>query len=165
VRVPTSRLQLHFRLWGAQLDPESVTSATGVEPSRSFHVGERRGKAANPVAGWEWNSAWGDDEKPLLAEMLQVLGPHSALLRRCVDEGADAWVAIVGTVSGTVIDTPELAEAGSLSTGDPFEPFFDGDRVALMLDREVVAFLASIGASVTTHIDAVLEDEDTATAT
>jgi hypothetical protein len=165
--MPSTHVRLRFWLWGADLDPEKLTTATGVIPSRSFHVGERRGRAANPVAGWEWESQWGPDDEPLFDDILRVLGPHAATLRAEVDKGAEAHLSISGEVYGSVVATPVEAERRSLYVPEdrPFEEFLYCDRVALFLRPEVVEFLAAIHASLGTHIDAELDPDSARQAT
>jgi hypothetical protein len=157
--VPSTHVQLRFALWGVDVDPEKLTAATGVAPSRSFHVGERRGRAANAVAGWEWESQWGPDDEPLLDEMLRVLGPHAAALAEPVNKGATASLSVVGEVYGSVVATPDEAERRNIYVPEdtPFEAFFHCDRVGLFLRPGVVQFLAAVHASLGTHVDVELE--------
>jgi hypothetical protein len=159
VKVASTHVQLRFRLWGVDVDPGKLTTATGVAPSRSFCVGELHGRAAKAVAGWEWESEWGPDYEPLFDQMLRVLGPHVATLAEPVNDGATASLSVVGEVRGSVVATPDEAERRNFYVPEdrPFEAFFDGDRVALFLRPDVVRFLAAIHASLDTHIDVELE--------
>jgi len=92
--------------------------------------------------------------------MLNLLGPHTTLLRRCVDDGADATLSVVGTLGGILVATAEQAEQRRIDWGEgEFESFLDGDRVELFLTPDVVAFLAAIGAGFNTHIDYELMSE------
>jgi hypothetical protein len=160
--VPSTQIQLVFRVWGPRLDPELLTAQTGTIPSRIFQVGELKGAAANVVAGWEWRTGEGSDDEPMVREMLDVLSPHAGVFRACRDEGADIWLSAVGTVGGDLIDTPEQAQQRRwhVSSDTPFEPILDVDRVGLGLSAEAIRFLADVGASFETHIDAVYEPFD-----
>lgn len=160
--VPSTQIQLVFHVWGPRLDPDLLTARTGVIPSRTFRVGERKGAAASIVAGWEWSTNKGSDDEPMVREMLEVLNPHVDVLRACCDEGADLWLTVSGTVGGDLIETPELADQRRwhVSRDRPFEPILDVDRVGLILSVEAVRFLADVGASFETHIDPVYEPFD-----
>jgi hypothetical protein len=147
---------------GPLVDPERITEATGIMPSRVFQVGEARGRSATS-AGWQWTSdTWTDiDTDPLFASALAVLGPHEAVFAQCSAEGAEVSLSVVGYVYGEVIATFEEAETRRFSVGgaERFKPFFSGDRVAISLEPTFLGFLSRIGASFDTHIDAELDDE------
>jgi Domain of unknown function (DUF4279) len=147
-------------VWGRNLDPEALTLQLEVEPSRSFLVGERAGRAAHEVAGWEWESEWsGWDIEPSVRRLIGLLGPHRAILKSCVDDGATARLVVAGEIDMDVV--PTLAEADSRGYGfeaGEFAPFLDGDRVGLYFDSDALQFLADIGATLDTHIDIDLDD-------
>ena len=151
-----TRLQLRFRLWGTNVDPNEVTTATAVAPTRAFEVGEAKGKASQHVAGWEWHSAWGDsDAEPLLAEFVRLLGPHALVFRRAVDAGADATLSIVGEVLGDFVSAEEDADAKGWLAGEgaEFRRFIAAHRPVVDLNRAVLSALVEMDAEVTTHID------------
>jgi hypothetical protein len=155
-------LVLKFSVRGPAVAPERITESTGIEPSRSFQVGEARGRSATS-AGWQWESdSWTDiDTDPLFATALSILGPHEVVFARCSAEGAEVSLSVVGYVYGEVIATFEEAERRRFEVGgaDRFKPFFSGDRVGISLDPAIMGFLNRIGASFHTHIDAELDDE------
>jgi hypothetical protein len=154
-------LRLCFRVWGTAVSPEALTEATGVTPSRSFHIGEARGAYAKTVAGWEWSrDGWTDiDTDPLFAEALTTLGPHEAAFAASSAADADIGLSLSGYVYGEIIATAEEADRRGFYVDETkvFEPFFEADRVALSLDPQVLGFLSRIGATFITHIDALLD--------
>jgi Domain of unknown function (DUF4279) len=155
----TTRLHLVLRFRGASLDPAELTQRTGIEPSRSFSVGEGRGDSVQ-VGGWEWTSAPSDRTETLLDEMMRLFGANARVLRTCIGEDARVSLSVVGEVGGIVVTSAAQAQQRRIDWGSgPFKPFVDGDRVALSLVPEVVAFLAALGASIDTHIDLELADE------
>jgi hypothetical protein len=160
-----TRLELVFRLWGRDVVPDNITARTGVQPSRTFLVGERPARAASKVAAWEWRSGlWTDqDIEPLLTQMLEVLGPHRTIFRHEVDQGADATMTVVGAVLGDVLSTAEEADRHGwyVPEGRQFEPFFAGDRVGFFLDLVMVEFLSSVRCTFETHIDVELDRHKT----
>ena len=93
--MPSTNLQLVFRVHEARLDPDAVTTATGITPSRSFRVGERPGYPANSVAGWEWRSALGD----LVESSEELFLPEEAI----------AFLAAAGASYDTHIDVERQA--------------------------------------------------------
>jgi len=103
------------------------------------------------------------DIEPLMARMIEILGPHRAVFRREVDRGADATLTVVGEVCGSVLATAEEADRRGYAVfeGRPFEPFFAGDRIGISLDLDVVEFLSSVGCSFETHIDVALDRNQT----
>jgi hypothetical protein len=155
-------LVLKFSVRGPAVSPERITESTGIAPSRSFQVGEGRGRSA-ASAFWQWESnSWTDiDTDPLFASALSILGPHEAVFAGCTAEGAEVSLSVVGSVYGEVIATFEEAERRRFDVGgeDRFRPFFSGDRVGISLDPAIMGFLSRIGASFHTHIDAELDDE------
>jgi hypothetical protein len=143
------------------LDPESLTASLGITPTRSFHVGERHGKAAHDVAGWEWFSDWaGWDTDPLVDQFVQLFNPHAAVLQSCVENGATVRLAVVGDLGADLVDNQEEAEGRGFGyeENETFVPFLDCDRVGLGFDVNTIRFLASISASLDTHIDIDLDD-------
>lgn len=60
--VPTTRMRLVSHVWGPNLDPDWLTERTGIRPSRSFRVGERRGAAASVVGAGSGAAPTADDE-------------------------------------------------------------------------------------------------------
>ena len=145
--VPSTVIDLVFRVWGARLSPEEVTLATGITPARSFRVGEMRGAAAKRVAGWEWRSAKGDDDEALMQTLLRDLGPHTALFRRCHEEGAMLSLTVVGVIRGDLVESWEEAERRKIDAenGDRFRRFLDADRVGVSLSDAAIQFLAAVG--------------------
>lgn len=162
VTVPSTRIRLTLRVWGPNLNPARLTESTGVEPHRTFQVGELRGAAANPVAGWEWRSSEGDDDAPLIARMIEDLGGRADALRACHDDGAKVWLTTSGSVRGDLVETAVEAERRRwhVDKEEAFRPFLDVDRVGLSLSIEAVRFLGAIGASFHTHIDAEFEPNE-----
>jgi hypothetical protein len=146
---------------GPAVSPERITESTGIVPSRSFQVGEGRGRSATS-AFWQWESGvWTDiDTAPLFASALSILGPHEAAFAKCSVEGAEASLSVAGFIYGEVIATFEEAERRRFAVGEVehFKPFFSGDRVAISLEPTLMGFLSRIGASFETHIDAELDD-------
>lgn len=157
--VPSTRLHLVFRLRGPKVNPEWLSERTGIEPHRSFHVGESRAEASKSVAGWEWRSEDGPDDEPIVEDLLAALGSHVDILRRCRDEGADISLTVVGEVRGDVVDSVDEAERRrwSVDEREPFRPTFDVDRVGLQLSEAAILFLAAVGASYYSHIDVEYE--------
>jgi hypothetical protein len=155
-------LVLKFSVRGPVVSPERITESTGIAPSRSFQVGEGRGRSATSAL-WQWESdSWTDiDTDPLFASALGVLGPHESVFAACAAEGAEVSLTAVGYIYGEVIATFEEAERRRFEVGgaDRFKPFFSGDRVGISLDPPLMGFLSRIGASFQTHIDAELDDE------
>ena len=155
-------LVLKFSVRGPVVSPERITESTGIASSRSFKVGEGRGRSA-ASAFWQWESdSWTDyDTDPLFASALSILGPHEAVFARCSAEGAEVTLSVVGYIYGEVIATFEEAERRRFEVGGPdrFKPFFSGDRVGISLDPPLMGFLSRIGAGFETHIDAELDDE------
>jgi len=152
--MSSTELRVVFRVRGVNFDPDWITQRTGVAPSRAYHVGEARGRSAE-LAGWEWQSATGPDDEPLIATLVAELGPHADVFRACRDAGADVRVTVVGEVRGDVIQTVEQAEARRFMVwpDEEFQPIFDVDRVGVSLSEEAIRFLAAVGASYATHID------------
>lgn len=157
--VPSTELHLAFRLRGPDLDPEALSKETGFTPTRTFAKGELPGRGVVGVAGWDWRSESGPDVEALLQTMVELLGPHATAIRARVDAGATAVLTVVGAVTGDVLLTPVEAEQRRITVtpDEPFEPLFDGDRIGLWFDPEVMAFLAAVGCSLGTHIDVELE--------
>jgi hypothetical protein len=159
--MPKTCLQLRFRLRGPNLDPERLTATFEIDPARSFHVGELTGRAVHDVAGWDWFSDWsGRDTDPLIEHFLQLFGPHEAILHSCVDEGATVALSVVGDLDADVVDNQDEAERLGFGYEDDetFTPFLDCDRVGVSFDTRALQFLASISASLHTHIDIDLDD-------
>ena len=154
-------LHLKLRLRGPNLEPNDLTRRMGVEPTRSFAVGEARSPGARGVAVWTWQSETASEIDHLETEVLRLFSPHVAVLRSCVDAGASAGLSIVGEVAGIVVTSAEQAEERRLSWDDrrDFKPFFDGDRVEFYLAPEVIAFVAAIGGSIDTYIEFELQDD------
>ena len=138
------------------LDPDALTATCGVQPARSFHVGEAWGRSA-ALAGWEWTTPDAGDDAAPMDLLLQVLGPHAAHFRLWADRGCQVSLTVVGEVRGDLIYTAEEADRRGFDASKPFEPFLDVDRVGLSLEREAVQFLAAAGASYYTHIDVEYE--------
>lgn len=158
--VPSTVIDLVFRVWGARLNPEELTVATGITPARSFHVGEMRGAAANRVAGWEWRSAEGEDDEALMQALLRDLAPHVDLFRLCHEEGATLSLTVVGVIRGDLVESWEEAERRKIraENGDRFRRFLDADRVGVSLSEAAIQFLAAVGATYETHIDLELRE-------
>ena len=156
--MESNEIELIFRVWGERLDPEVVTEATGISPAKAFQVGERRGPAAYPVAGWEWLSSKADDGGAPLDEMMRVLEPHQATFRRCVDEGARFSVTVRGHYVGQVVKTAAEAERlrWYVREDRPFRTFLACDTIGVVLTPEHLEFLASVDADFETHIDVLL---------
>ena len=109
--VAKTCLQLRFRVWGHNLDPDALTQRLGIEPSRKFHIGERPGRAAHEVAGWEWRSEWtGWDIESSMGRLVALLGPHRNVLRSCVEEGATIRLMVAGEFDMDVVTDLEEAE-------------------------------------------------------
>ena len=158
-----TRIELKFRVWGAELDPGALTGATGIDPSRNFRIGEARGAFAGKVAGWEWHSgSWTDvDTTELFDRALRTLGPHEAIFARCTETGSTTIrLTAVGYVYGEVIATPEENDQKGFAPFEfgPFKPYFAADRIVIALAPEIMGFLSRIRASFDTHIDAELDD-------
>jgi hypothetical protein len=156
-----TRLQLRLRVWGSSLDPAALTQAIGVQPARSFQVGEGKGAAARNTAGWEWFSRWGDaDAEPLVDEMLNALGPGEEALRAAADAGASVKLTVVGDVRGDLVQTQGDAEAIGWHGGEDenFRPFIAADRPVIYLDLPALRFLTAVLATVDTHVDFDLDD-------
>jgi hypothetical protein len=91
--------------------------------------------------------------------MVELLGPHRAILRSCVNEGATIRLVVAGEIYMDVV--ANLEEADSRGFGfelGEFAPFLDGDRVGLYFDSEALQFLADVRATLDTHIDIDLDD-------
>jgi hypothetical protein len=156
-------LHLIFRVWGKDLDPDALTAATGIEPARSFQVGESRGAFARTVAGWEWTDHCAQVvTTPLFDRALLALGPHEAAFAQQTAAPSTTTISltIAGYVYGEVIGTPEEQERRGFApdTVGSFKPFFEADRVEIWLDPEIMGFLSRIRATFNTHIDAALDD-------
>ena len=124
-------------------------------------MGESRRSYARDKAGWDWESAEaGQDIEAVLATFLELFSPREAVFHRCSEEGATVVVSIRGTTEVAVVDSPQEADARRYEAPMPFTPFVDADRVELFFDVATLRFLASISASLQTHIDIVLESED-----
>jgi hypothetical protein len=78
--MSSTRLHLELRFRGETVDPAEITRLTGVEPSRSFTVGEAHGRSED-VKGWDWTSASADQTEGPLQEMLRLFGPLASALR------------------------------------------------------------------------------------
>jgi len=157
--MPNSELQLRFRVRGAQIDPELLTSILGIVPTESFHVGERLGRAVHEVAGWEWwSKLCGSDTTPLIKMFVELFVAHQEILRSCVDDGAVITLTVVGHLgTGLVTNYAEAERRGyEPDKSTSFEPFLDSDLLALQFDAEAVQFLGFISASLSTHIAADL---------
>lgn len=156
-----TNLRLALGLRGPNLDPNELTRLIGVEPTRSFGVGEARQPAARGVGVWTWQSEPASEIDPIQGELLRLFRPHVAVLKSCVEAGATAGLSIVGQVGGIVVASPEQAEERRIAWDDrrEFRPFFDGDRVEFYLAPEVIAFVAAIGGSIDTYIDFELQDD------
>jgi Domain of unknown function (DUF4279) len=154
-------LRLKLQLRGPNLDPTELTRLMGIEPSRSFGVGEARAPGARGVAVWSWQSDPASETGQIQAELLRLFSPHVAMLRSRVETGASTLLSVVGHAGGIVVSSAEQAEARRVDWdyGAPFKPFFDGDRVEFYLAPEVIAFAAAIGASIDTYIDFELQDD------
>ena len=162
--MATTSLQLRFRVWGRDLDPDAMSAATGVVPTRSFRIGEKPShmKAAHGVAGWEWWSEWGDfDLAPLLSRMMAVLRPSEAVFRGAVTAGAEISLSVVGYILGDAVQTE--AEAGRVHAyggeGRAFRPFLVTDSPCMDFDLPVLTFLTAISASLLFHLDADLDSD------
>jgi hypothetical protein len=156
-------LRLIFRVWGKEVDPEALTAATGIEPSRSFHVGESRGAYARTVAGWEWSDHCTQVvTTPMFDRALLVLGPHEETFARqtAAPSTTEISLTVAGYIYGELIETQEEEERRGFapSRGEPFKPFFEADRVEIWLHPEIMGFLSRIRATFRTHIDAALDD-------
>jgi hypothetical protein len=156
--MASTELQLILRVRGAALQPSVLTRQTGIVPTRSFEVGEARGRSAE-TAGWDLESPTGADDEPLLADLVARLQPHRDVLRAWRQQGCTITLTVVGEVRGDLVQEPEEADRrGYLVENDrPFEPFFDVDRVGVGLNESAVAFLAEVGAAYYTHIDCEYE--------
>jgi hypothetical protein len=152
--MPGTRLQLRFRIWGKALDPEALTASLGVEPTKSFHVGERRW-ALKDLAGWEWWSDWVDsDIAPLTSRLLDLFQNQRETIQQQVSKGATVGLSVVGDIDAYYVDSREEASKRNYDISEePFRPFLDSDRVGLELSAEFLGFLASVSATVDTHID------------
>jgi hypothetical protein len=160
-------LHLIFRVWGKDVDPEALTAATGIEPARSFHVGESGGSRsayARTVAGWEWRDRCTQVvTTPLFDRALLALGPHEETFAQltAVPSTTTISLTVAGFVYGEVIATPEEQERRGFAPDKPgsFKPSFEADRVEIWLDPEIMGFLSRIRATFKTHIDAALDDD------
>jgi hypothetical protein len=164
VRPPgRTELRLWFRVWGKDVSPEALTEATGITPTRAFQIGEARGAYAKTIAGWEWvRDGWTDVETdPLFAEALAVLGPHEVVFAASRAAGAEVVLSLGGYVYGDIIASASEADRRGfyVSEEEPFRPYFQADRVEFSLSPDVLGFLGRTGATFTTHIDAVLDDD------
>ena len=160
-----TRLQLWFRLFGPNLDPQRITDQIDVRPTRAFCKGERPAPRVRHLAEWQWRSDWCNDQsaKPLMDELLDVLGPHRAVLHDEVTDGAGASVTIVGHTYGMVIESPAEADKRgwySGRDGKPFVPFFAASAVGLTLDRDFLEFLVAVGSTFDTDIAVGLDAEN-----
>jgi hypothetical protein len=159
--MPKTCLQLRFRVWGPNLNPEKLTSDLNINPSRTFQVGELAGRAAHNVAGWEWCSAWaGWDTDPIVEGFVDLFSPHAAILRSCADDGARVFLAVVGDLGADLVDTLEEADKRGygFEENEQFAAFLDCDRVGVAFDAKALQFLAAISSSLSTHIDIDLDD-------
>jgi len=158
-----SQLQLRFRLWGEHLDPAELSRAIGVAPTKVNEVGRSgliEGGPRHKKASWQWWSAVGGwDIRPLLAELLATLGPGEAEIRSCVDRGAEAALSVVGHANGDYVQTVDDAVSRGYADDGVILPMLDSDRIELVLDSDVIRFLASISAWITTHIDVDIDSD------
>jgi hypothetical protein len=156
-------LDLKFRVCGKDLDPEALTAATRIEPTRTFHVGESRGAYARTVAGWEWTDHCAEVvTTPLFDRALLTLGPHEETFARLTAAPSTTTISltVAGHVYGEMITTHEEQERRGFAPdhGGPFKPFFEADRVEIWLDPEIMGFLSRIRATFNTHIEVELDD-------
>ncbi len=153
-----TNLRLVFRVRGPNLVPAELTDATGVHPHRTFGVGAARMVRDQKLAGWDWGSAWAEDDEPLWRELMDLLVPHQTVFRRCVDRcvdrGATVALTIVGETVGELIETAGQAESLGWSTEGSHYPSLVGARVELLVPSDILAFLGTLDATLATYIDA-----------
>ena len=175
-----TKLQIDFHLKGPKFDPDLVTKRSGVQPTRSFKVGEQ-GKpnaAIHKLAGWEWRSQnWEEDDEPLWDELLRTLTPAIEAINEALESDPDvrASVDIYGRVTEDLITTVQglkdhqyiLAQG---SEEDPYEeednvmindlPMLEGERVGICMQPEVIQFLATINATFDSDIEIVVDEDE-----
>jgi len=131
-----------------------MTASLGVEPTKSFRVGDRR-LALKDFAGWEWWSAWSDwDITPLTISLMDLFNDHREVIQQLVSDGASVNLEVVGDVDADLVDNREEAVRRRYDTSEePFRPFLDSDRVGLEFNADLLGFLASLSASLDIDID------------
>jgi hypothetical protein len=92
-------------------------------------------------------------------ELVELFGPHQQTLCSCVEAGATVRLVVVGDLGADFVDNVGDAEKRGygFEPDEPFSPFLDSDRVVLAFDATAVRFLASVSASLKTHIDVELD--------
>lgn len=97
---------LALRIWHPDVDPSSISKALGMEPRRSWRVGDLRATPkGTPLQGRNAESYWsadpfGNDWRPstddtvedALAELIKALRPHKDFLLSLVTEGGRVLV-------------------------------------------------------------------------
>ena len=153
--VVPDRLQVRFSMWGDAFDPNIVTKTTGVVPESSRRIGDQTRRGPATRAYWKWCSRWGDDERPLLDEMVQTLGPHVTAFAAWSSDGVEVGVTVSGEQYGDLVSSPDEANLLGyyVPVGEPFETYLGGARIGLFLAADVIRFLADAGAFFQTHID------------
>lgn len=128
---------LSLRLWHPSMDPQAMTDALGLRPSRTWRTGGPRSTPKGELLGgtngesyWTACIARGDwPPTPLAAAIggaLDRLADHRAFLRRVRSEGGSVEVFIgwfFDGLGGDVLPHDPLARAGDLGLDLSFDVY------------------------------------------
>jgi hypothetical protein len=154
-----TRYQFRLRIDGPNVDPAEVSVTIGLNPARSFGIGDRIGETTRRQAGWHWYSRWTPDDQELSRELVETFAPHIEFLQSLVSQDAQVGLTIVGDVGATYVSSPEEAIRLRYAADAPMDtyPFLASDAVAISLGTDILSLFASLGGSIDTHVDPVLQ--------
>ncbi len=128
-----TRIAAEFTLTGFGFNPDEVTISLGVQPTRTWRQGDPRGKTLlrHKSDGWELSTGYEElDEENSIDMIKQIrsifgrLQPHTSKLKEmCARLKVDARVCCVMHIEGD-------------------------DRPAIYFDRDIVKWLAELGADI-----------------
>jgi hypothetical protein len=136
-----SRFRVSLRIWHPCIDPQIITAALRIPPSRSWKAGEpRTTPKGNPLKGNNKDTYWsaemcrGDDPPyKLVAEidrLLDKLAVHGDFLRQIRAEGGGSEFFVgwfLRSMAGATFSQPVLTKMTELGIDLALDTYYDPD--------------------------------------